>query len=174
MGRSIITPVNQRLVHRLADELPVTPEPLAQRCPHLHNQGSARERRRPRSARFSVPRAQHAVPLAALSKYRLRRADAHTMARLPRATQTTYTTCESRICPRGAVASTTIPPRGTGQAAARRAAAELKALHPPLRHFHIRTSTGKHSQPAYPRLQPPLPVPRAATAADAQVQARSR
>ncbi len=48
---ALVTPV------LAADKLPFAPEPPAQPCPHLHNQDSARARRRPRHARFRVPRA---------------------------------------------------------------------------------------------------------------------
>ncbi len=102
MGRSIITPVNLRSVHQLADELPFVPEP------HLRNQGSARARRRPRRAR----RARR-VPCAPRARTRTLLPDCHAPGKPPTPHLNRIWRTGRSFCPS---ASLMIPPRGTGQA----------------------------------------------------------
>jgi hypothetical protein len=111
--------------------------------------------RAPKTEPCAVQCAPRAIPRAARAAYRVRgRAHCGPTAASGR-TQPHMNPSRPRLCPRGAAASLTIPPRGAGLAAAHRAVAERNALHPPLRHLHTCTSTGKQGQPAYPRLSPP-------------------
>ncbi len=91
MEHAIITPVNQRLVHLLADELTFAPS-HRRRLDHIYAIKVLPARAEDRAERGSrAPRAPRTACAA--------RADAHTAARLPRATQTAYTTYESVPAP---------------------------------------------------------------------------
>ena len=87
--------------------------------------------RAPKTEPRAVQCAPRAIPRAARAAYRVRgRAHCGPTAASGR-TQPHMNPSRPRLCPRGVAASHTIPPRGAGQAAAQRAVAERKALHPP-------------------------------------------
>ena len=143
---------------------------------HLRNQGPAHfyaikvlpARAEDRASRGTVRAERHPERRAPRTACDAR---THTLlpdCRAPRKQHTPHMNpSRPRLCPRGAAASLTIPPRGAGQAAAHRAAEMRKALHPPP------CATFIYVQAVASQVSLSIHAYHRAAAADAQVRARS-
>jgi hypothetical protein len=155
---------------RLSIRARYTGSPTSCRSPHpahLRNQGPAHIY----AIKVLPPRAEDRAPRGTVRAARnpLRRAPCTVCAartrtllpncRAPRKPHTPHVKIHpgwSRLCPHGAAASLKIPPRGAGQAAARRAVAERKALHPPFATIiYVQALASKVSLPIRAYRHPP-------------------